>query len=523
MLNAKCYLIGAGPGDPDLLTLKAISAIEKSDIVLYDCLVSKEIIDILPKNKNLLCVGKMGSNHIMEQNEINDLIYNLIQGGSVVARLKGGDPFLFGRGGEEALFLMEKGIEVEIIPGISSSFASPLYAGIPITHRDYASSCTIITGHRKDDDKISWKELAKIQGTLIILMGIENISEIVKSLLKNGAYPKTPTAVIRWGTLAYQKTITGDLSEIPRLVKENNIRPPGVIVIGDVVQLRRKMFWFEKKPLFGKRILILRPEGQIDNLAKALLDKGASVIKFPIISILPYNDPNLPYILERINTYDWLVFTSSNGVSLFFEKFDDIRLFYGPKIAVIGEKTRDCVLKFKLKVDLMPEIYDQEALLFILLKEDIKGKKILLIRSKEGRDILIKGLTKNGANVTPVTLYDVEPTTKDPSPIKDLLREGKIDLICFTSSSCVSSFLNLIEKELISYQFAFKSRTRRQEARNEGELVSNIKIASIGPITSKALTDNGLFPNIVAQTFTDEGLVDTICGYYENLVLLPIN
>ncbi|MEW6680817.1 MAG: uroporphyrinogen-III C-methyltransferase, partial [bacterium] len=207
-MKNKVYLIGAGPGDPSLLTLKAIKAIEESDIILYDCLVSKEIIDTLPKNKSLLCVGKMGQNHIMEQDEINSLLYNLAQSGNIVARLKGGDPLLFGRGKEEALYLMEKGVEVEIIPGISSALACPLYAGISITHRDYASACTIITGHRKDNENISWKEMAKIGGTLIILMGIENIGEIVQNLIENGKDPKTPTAVIRWGSLPCQKTIT---------------------------------------------------------------------------------------------------------------------------------------------------------------------------------------------------------------------------------------------------------------------------------------------------------------------------
>ncbi|MEW6482794.1 MAG: uroporphyrinogen-III C-methyltransferase [bacterium] len=489
-MKGKVYLIGAGPGDPSLLTLKAIKAIEESDIILYDCLVSKEIIDTLPKNKSLLCVGKMGQNHIMEQDEINSLLYNLAQSGNIVARLKGGDPFLFGRGGEEALYLMEKGVEVEIIPGISSALACPLYAGISITHRGYASACTIITGHRKDNENISWKEMAKIGGTLIILMGIENIGEIVQNLIENGKDPKTPTAVIRWGSLPDQKTITGSLKEMPKLVKENNITPPGVIVIGEVVKLREKMLWFEKKPLFGKKILILRPEGQIDNLANMLFDKGASVIKFPIISIVRYNDPSLPYILERINTYDWLVFTSTNGVRLFFEKLDDLRGFYGPKIAAIGEKTRDEIARLKIKVDIMPETYQQEALLEVLLKEGIKDKKILVIRSKKGRDILISGLSEKGANVESLILYEAKPTEQDPSPIKSIIQNNEIDVICFTSPSCVYSFIKLVEN------------------------IPSLKIASIGPITSKALMDNGFVPDIIASTFTDEGLVMAICEYY---------
>ncbi|MEW6102405.1 MAG: uroporphyrinogen-III C-methyltransferase [bacterium] len=491
MGNGKVYLIGAGPGDPGLLTIKAKDAIAKCDIILYDCLVSEEIIETLPDNKNLLCVGKMGASHIMEQDEINSLIYNLASDGQIIARLKGGDPFLFGRGGEEALYLMEKGIDVEIISGISSSLACPLYAGISITHRDYASSLTIITGHRKDDDKISWKELAKGQGTLIILMGIERITEITKALIEAGKDPKTPTSVIRWGSLPYQQTITGELQEIGRLVSENNITPPGVIVIGDVVKLREKMAWFEKKPLFGKKILVLRPEGQIDNLSKILFDKGAEVIKFPIISIVPYNDPALPYILEKINSYDWLVFTSTNGVRLFFEKLDDIRGFYGPKIAAIGEKTRDEIARLKIKVDIMPETYQQEALLDMLLKEGIKDKKVLVIRSKEGRDILISGISRNGASVNTLILYEAKPTEKDPNPIKSIIQNNEIDAICFTSPSCVSSFLKLIG-------------------------IFDAKIASIGPITSKALMDNGISVDIVASTFTDEGLVDAICGYYKN-------
>jgi len=493
-LKGKVYLIGAGPGDPGLLTLKAISAIKEADIILYDCLVSKEIIDTLPENKNLLCVGKMGSSHIMEQEEINSFLYNLAESGNIVARLKGGDPFLFGRGGEEALYLIEKGIDVEIIPGISSAFACPLYAGISITHRDYASSCTIITGHRRNDCEISWKEIAKTQGTLIILMGIERIGEITRNLIENGKDKGTPAAIIRWGTLPYQVTITGNLSNIEKLAKENNITPPGVIVIGDVVQLREKMLWFEKKPLFGKRILVLRPEKQADNLANRLLKEGAEVIRFPIITISPYNDPGLPYILERINSYDWLVFTSVNGVRLFFDKLDDIRGFYGPRIAVIGEKTRDEVGRLKIKVDIMPDTYTQEALLEAILKEGIKDKRILVIRSKSGRDILIKGLSKNGGLVESLTLYEVKPTNEDPSDIKEYLQNGKIDITCFTSPSCVSAAIKLIgQKPLLK-----------------------TKIASIGPVTSKALLDNGLSLDIVAKTFTDNGLVEAICRYTRN-------
>lgn len=491
MPKGKVYLIGAGPGDPALLTIRAIEAINESDVILYDSLVSKEIIDILPANKNLLCVGKRDPSHIKKQDEINSLLYNLAEKGQIVARLKGGDPFLFGRGGEEALYLMEKGVPLEIIPGISSSLASPIYAGIPITHRDYASSCTIITGHRKGDNKINWSNLAKLEGTLIILMGTENLHKIVKALIENGKDPKSKTAVIRWGTLPYQKTIIGELKEMPKLVSSHNIKPPAVIVIGDAVALREKMLWFEKKPLFGKKILILRPE-RGDNLSKMLITKGGEVIKFPIISIVPYNDPNLPYVLERINTYDWIVFLSPNGVKLFFEKLNDIRDLYGPKIAVIGEKTKEKVLKFKTSVGLIPKIYTQEALLDVFLKLDIKGKKIVVIKSKRGRDILIKGLVENKALVETLILYDVKTTTKDPSYIKDKLLNGNIDVICFTSPSCVASFLKLIEKGY----------------------VKGVKIASIGPITSKALVENGLPPSITAETFTSEGLVSAICKHY---------
>lgn len=491
MSKGKVYLIGVGPGEASLLTIKAYETIKACDVILYDCLVSKEIIDILPNNKSLLCVGKSSSFH-MEQDEINSLIYNLVEDGKIVARLKGGDPFIFGRGAEEALYLIERDVELEIIPGISSSFASCVYAGIPITHRDYASSCTIITGHRKDGKKISFKHLAKEKGTLIILMGLERIGEIIKDLIEHGKDPKTETAVIRWASLPYQKTITGKLEEIPRLVLENNITPPAVIVIGDVVRLREKMLWFEKRPLFGKKILILREGEKIDELSRMLQNKGAEVIKFPIISIVPYNDPKLPYVLERINTYDWLIFTSANGVKLFFEKLDDIRQFYGPKIAVIGEKTKESVLKYKIKVDLMPEVYSQEALLDVFLKMDIKDKRMLVIRSNRGRDVLIKGLLEHNALVETIILYDICPTTKDPSYIKDELLNKKIDVICFTSPSCVSSFFKIIEK---------------------GHLL-DVKIASIGPITTKALVENGLVPHILAETFTSEGLVRAICEFY---------
>jgi uroporphyrinogen III methyltransferase/synthase len=487
MMKGKVYLIGAGPGDPQLLTIKAVDAINRADVILYDCLVSPEILDMIDKTKKLLCVGKRGKTHIKEQDEINRELYGLASEGKVVARLKGGDPYLFGRGGEEAEFLAERGVDFEIIPGVSSALASPAYAGIPVTHRNFTSSCTIITGHRKDDKKIDWSLLAKMRGTIVILMGTERISEITKRLMEEGMPEDTPSAVIRWGTTPYQETVTARLKDIATAVKERGMDAPCVIVIGDVVSLREKLSFWERKPLFGKRVLILRPKEQSDNIYRLLSEAGAEVIRFPVIDIVPLD------FKTDLAKYEWLVFTSTNGVRCFFGRVE-IREIKA-NIAVIGEKTKKEVERFKAKADLMPKRFCQEELLKALIKKGIEGAKIAVISSDRTRKMLYDHLKREGADVQLLPVYSIRPTERDPGPIIRRLKRCEIDLICFTSPSTFESLLYLIKDK---------------------ELLQHPKIAVIGPVTARRVKEEGILPHITAKIYTDEGLFEDILSFFSS-------
>ncbi|HDI78257.1 MAG TPA: uroporphyrinogen-III C-methyltransferase, partial [Desulfobacteraceae bacterium] len=345
--KGKVILIGAGPGDPGLITLKALKAIREADVIIYDNLSNRDLLGNAKAGAEIIYAGKEAGRHTMKQKKINNLMIEKANSGLMVVRLKGGDPFIFGRGGEEAEALSKAGIEFEIISGISSAIAVPAYAGIPLTHREYASTVTFITGHedpKKDHSMISWQALAKSSGTLVFLMGVGRLKEICQRLIKEGMSADTPTALIEKGTLPEQRCVAGSLKDISRKAETSNIRPPAIVIIGDVVRLRNKIRWFENRPLFGKTILVTRPKGQIEGLATPLEELGAKCIRFPLIEIRPIDRwEGLDRIIRRIDRYNWIIFTSVNGVKIFFDRLYyngfDIRELSDAKIAAIGPAT----------------------------------------------------------------------------------------------------------------------------------------------------------------------------------------
>lgn len=500
----KVYLVGAGPGDPGLFTLKGRALLEKAEVVVYDYLANPELLKFCPPNCEFIYVGKKGGAHTMPQEEINKLLVKKAKEGKVVVRLKGGDPFLFGRGGEELEELVKEGIPFEVVPGITSGIAVPAYAGIPVTHRDFTSTLALITGHEaegKEESRIDFKALARL-GTLVFFMGVKNLPHIVENLLKEGKNPDTPCAVIQWGTTPRQKTAEGTLATIIEEVKRKEITAPAIIVVGEVVKLRKIFNWFENKPLFGKRIVITRTREQASKLRSALYENGAEVIEIPTIEVSPIKNERVEEVLKRLRDFDWLVFTSENGIRFFFEAlFEaglDVRALGGLKIAVIGPATFSALEKWGLKADLMPENnFTQEGLSEAFKKIEVSGKRILLIRAKTAREVLPQSLKKEGAEVEILPVYETLKPEDSLKLLKKALSEG-VDAITFTSSSTVENFFELMKEGGLS-------------------LPKEVVLASIGPITSETLRKYGYEPTIEAKEYTIPGLVSALLTYYQSL------
>lgn len=501
--RGKVYIIGAGPGDPGLITLRGVECLKRSDVVVYDYLVSQEILNYARSDARLIYVGKKGGDHTVSQEKLNQILVREASEGCVVARLKGGDPFIFGRGGEEAEVLSNADIPFEIIPGVTSAIAAPAYAGIPLTHRKFASSVTLITGHEdptKGESSIDWENLS-IAGTLVFLMGIKNLPHIVDSLVNHGRDADTPVALVRWGTTPDQETVTGTLKNIVATAKERNIMPPAVFVVGDVVTLREELGWFEKKPLFGRGIVVTRPKEQAEEFTSLLSEKGARVILFPTIKIVP---PESFYELDRaigrIETYDWAVFTSANGVKFFFDRFReqgrDIRDLKGVRICTIGPATASALEKYGITVDIVPEEYISDGVVKAFREYDMTNKQMLLPRAEIARDVIPEGLAKLGAQVDVVTAYRTAPSGLDKKELLDLMEQKKVDVITFTSPSTITNFINIIGKDV--------------------RLPEYIKIACIGPVTQKAAESAGLTVHIMHGPYVIAGLVKAIEEAYEN-------
>jgi uroporphyrinogen III methyltransferase/synthase len=493
------YLVGAGPGDYQLITLKAVACLKKADVVIYDRLANKRYLDFAKEGAELLYVGKASSCHSLPQDEINRLLIQKAKEGKTVVRLKGGDPYLFGRGGEEAEELKKEGIPFEIVPGITSAISVPAYAGIPVTHRDFVSSVHIITGHEKPDKDVStidYDLLARLKGTLIFLMGLSKLKGICQSLIKHGKPLDTPVAVISKGTTSAQKKVVGTLSDIGNKVREEKLLPPSIIIMGEVVTLHDKLDWFFKKPLSGKRVLVTRSRSQASMLAEKIEDLGGEVYTFPTIKILEPEDFTLiDEKLVNIEGYNWIIFTSVNGVVGFFRRLKfikkDIRSLTGIKLGAIGEKTGAALEEIGLIPDYIPGEYQGEALAEGL-KERIKpGEKVLLPTADIARKLLENELTTHGAIVHKVDLYRTVQGEGNQTLLLEWLKQKELDLITFASSSTVQNFMHILGVENIS-------------------LLQGVKIACIGPVTAKTAEELGLDVSIIAKDYTIDGLVEAI-------------
>lgn len=499
----KVYLIGAGPGDIGLITLKGLTCVKNADVVVYDYLAAPGLLAHAKKDAEIIYVGKKSGDHTLAQGNINQLLVEKARAGFMIARLKGGDPFIFGRGGEEAEVLAENGIEFEIVPGVTSAIAAPAYAGIPLTHRKHAATVAFITGHEdpaKDESNIDWAKISTGVGTLVFLMGIKNLSMIVKKLVKNHRDPQTPVALVRWGTHPIQETVTGTLDTIVEKANQAKIKPPAVIVVGEVVKIRPLLNWFETKPLFGKKIVVTRTRKQASVLVEKLSELGAECIETPTIKIVPPKDTApLQKAVKQISSYDWVVFTSVNGVDYFFECLfnnkKDARALGKAKIAAIGPATSKRLLDFGLVTDLVPETYRAESVVQAFSTHDIKGKNIFLPRAKQARPVLPVELRKMGAVVDEVVAYEtVRASTNQAKPLWAMLEAGGIDMVTFTSSSTVTNFAALFDDNKENFLAAMK----------------NVKIACIGPITADTAKELGLQIDIIAEKYTIDGLVESI-------------
>ena len=499
-MKSKVYLTGAGPGDPSLISIKALELIKIADCIIYDYLVNPGLLKFRKKGCELVYAGKKAGAHTLSQDKINRLLVKKAKTFRHILRLKGGDPFIFGRGAEEAEYLKEKNIDFEIVPGITSAIAVPAYAGIPLTERNKTSTVGFITGHEdpaKTDSSIDWAALVKALGTMVFLMGVGNLELIVKKLIESGKPKKTPVAVIRRGATSEQKTVTGSLANIVRLVKANKMAPPALIVVGEVVKLRKKLNWFEKKPLFGKRIIVTRARHQAGVFSEKLIALGADVIEIPVIDIVSLKaDRQLFGALSR-DKYDWIFFTSQNGVAEFSEILKrigkDSRILAGANICAIGTETAISLAKIGIKADYVPKcFYAEEIVRYFKDKKSSLSPfpKALILRARQGRDILPDGLRKSGLTVKVIDLYDTRPEKRSAPSIDEALKIG-VDIITFTSSSTVRNFIKLLGK-------GYKLR------------LSKVRLASIGPVTSKTLKEFGLKADIEAKVFTTNGLTEAI-------------
>ena len=504
-MAGKVFLVGAGPGDYRLLTLKACDCLKIADTVVYDRLADKRILQYASGKAELIYVGKASSQHTMTQDKISQLLVDLAKAGKTVVRLKGGDPFVFGRGGEEALLLQENDLPFEIVPGVTSAISVPAYAGIPVTHRGVAASFSVITGHEdptKEASDINWKSLATATDTLVFLMGVANLSTIAAQLINNGRKADTPVAIIRWGTKPGQKVWISTLAAVADMAQREGIKPPCIILVGEVVKLRQSLTWFDNvamKPLFGKRVLVTRARTQASKLTAALEEMGAECIEAPVIAVADPRDGyhGLDGAIDRLAEYQWIIFTSTNGVEHFWSRLEykkrDARALYGKKVCAIGAATAQVLAEHGIRADVVPARYQAEGIVEALKNELAAGDNILIPRAAVARELLPAALSATGANVDVVPAYETIMGDLAADDLNEQLKKGDIDVITFTSSSTVVNLLKIVPSV---------------------ELLKNVRLAAIGPVTAETMGKYGLRADIVAEEYTIEGLVESIRRYY---------
>jgi len=501
------YLVGAGPGDAGLLTVRGAELLERADVVVYDALVNPDLLRRAPAGAEILYAGKRSRDHAIPQEQLNQLLVAKAREGKTVVRLKGGDPYVFGRGGEEAQELAAAGIAFEVVPGISSVVAAPAYAGIPITHRDHCSSFHVFTGHEdptRPESRLDWAQIARLAGTRVILMGMERLREITGELTRHGAAGSTPVGLIRWGTTGRQQTLFGTLETIAGLAEKAGFEAPAVVVVGGVVNLRQELDWFGVRPLVGQRVVVTRTREQASQLSRQLEERGAEVLEIPTIKIVPPEQVGpLVESMADLGQYDWLVFTSPNGVTSFFEYFfkayDDVRSLGFLRIAAVGPATAAKLKELHLRVDAMPEEYvARKVASAIAQQETIENLRFLCLRAEVANPELVKELEERGGIVDDVACYRTVPETEDRNGAAARLIESGADWITFTSASTVENFHARFDLSKLRAKWP------------------GLRVASIGPETSKALDALGIQPDIEARPHNLAGLVKGLEGAVKN-------
>lgn len=489
------YLVGAGPGDPGLITVRGREILAAADVVVYDRLIGAELLELCRADASQIYVGKEAARHAMTQDEINDLLVQHAQAGKMVCRLKGGDPFVFGRAGEEALHCRAHGVTFEVVPGVTSSIAAPAYAGIPVTHREVAASFAVVTGHTKDEE--APPASLPTADTLVFLMGVRALPRIVQQLLENGRAPETPVALVRWGTTVQQEVVTGTLATIEAEVARAGLKPPALIVVGDVVNLRERLRWFDNRPLWGNTIIVTRAREQASGLVQGLKQHGAAVLECPTIRVEPLDDYSLlDASLARLAEFNWVVFTSANGVRHFWQRLEglgrDARALAVAKIAAIGPATAQALRERGLRADFIPDSSISENVAEGLLERGADVGQVLITGAVGGRDVLREKLLAAGTRVTTAPCYRTVPDNANAEAARELLTAGKVDWITFTSSSTVTNFIAAIGEDTLA------------------QCRPTYRIACIGPITARTAQDNGLQPDVVAAQASIDALLQAL-------------
>ncbi|MDH5667972.1 MAG: uroporphyrinogen-III C-methyltransferase [Nitrospira sp.] len=499
--KGKVYVVGAGPGDPKLLTIRGRECLEQADVVLYDYLANPAILSYAPETAERIYVGRRGKGAYPAQEDINRILIEQAREGHIVVRLKGGDPFVFGRGGEEAEALATAGIDFDVVPGVTAAIAAPAYAGIPVTHRALASTVTFVTGHEdpaKPSMGVEWSSVATSRGTLVFLMGMKNLPAIVAKLTAGGRSADTPAAIIRWGTRASQQTVVGTLADIVDKAEAAGLEPPTVIVVGDVVRLRSRLNWFELRPLFGKRILMTRAKEQAGELAELLAAYGGEPIEAPTIRIVAPDDwTPVDRAIADIGTYDQVIFTSVNGVVRFMtrlrENGSDARCLAGRRVCCIGPRTAQELETFGVKADVVPADYQAEGVIEALGRHPLTGVRIVIPRAEVARELLPDELRARGAHVDVVPVYRTVIPTEDGAEWRRLLTDGQVHMVTFTSSSTVRNFVTMV------------GGVDRATV-----LLRSVTVAAIGPITAKTAEEMGMTVSIMPQENTIPAMVEAM-------------
>ncbi|HJZ88383.1 MAG TPA: uroporphyrinogen-III C-methyltransferase [Polyangia bacterium] len=498
MAKGIVYLVGAGPGDPGLLTVRGAECLRRADVVVCDYLVSESLLEHAPAAAERIVIGKHGTGRTMSQEEVSALLVARAREGKLVVRLKGGDPFVFGRGGEEAEALAAEGVPWEVVPGVTAAVAVPAYAGIPLTHRDLAATVAFATGHERWDKEysgIDWAALAQRTGTVVLFMSVRRLSVNLTALVEHGRDPKTPAALIEWGTLPRQRVVTGTLADLAARAEAAGLQPPAMLVVGDVVRLRERLRWFERRPLFGQRVLTLRARTQ--SLAGALYELGAEVLElFAIRVVPPESYAPLDEALVKLGSYDWVVFTSQNAVGAVFERLmtagRDARAFGRARVCAIGGETAAALRAHGVIADLLPDDAVAEGLVAAFATEEVEGKRLLLPRAAEARETFPEALRLRGAHVDVVAAYrTVRASAAEAGPVLERLRKGELDIALFASGSQVTSFFELV-------------------GGGAAALLGRVLVGAIGPVTAEALRRRGVEPQVVPRRHTMGDLIEAI-------------